>query len=243
MGSLARMPTARYDGIAQWYDNYIMGGAGSTIRLLADDLLVETLGTGSGRCLDLGCGTGGHADALRGLGWTVIGIDLSVEQVRIGRRRQVAVVADAATLPFADGTFDAVTTVMGTTDFDDLGAVVTEAERVLAPHGRLVVVGAHPCFGGAFAERRDDGSVVVHDGYRERRQVSGGHPMLGHGLRARVGARNLPLTELFRAVLGVRLRLDVVAEDGGDAAVPHLLALAASKPADETRTAPGRQRD
>jgi len=68
-------------------------------------------GPGPGRCLDLGCGTGFHLPTLLELGWTVTGVDISEDQLRIARDRAGAraelLQADAADLPFDDGTFEA----------------------------------------------------------------------------------------------------------------------------------------
>ena len=48
------MPTARYDGHADWYDESATGSAE-----LGRDSILELLGdAGDGPCLDLGCGTG-----------------------------------------------------------------------------------------------------------------------------------------------------------------------------------------
>ncbi|WP_242417931.1 class I SAM-dependent methyltransferase, partial [Frankia sp. CpI1-P] len=139
-------------------------GAGHPVARSADRLLARLLGPGQDRlCLDLGCGGGAHAPALAALGWRVIGVDVSARQVDFARRRGVsAVVAGAEELPFADRSLDAVATIMTTTDVDDLPPMFTEAHRVLRPGGRLVVVAAHPCFGGVFVERDDHGSCTVH---------------------------------------------------------------------------------
>lgn len=59
-------------------------------------------------------------------------------------------VASAERLPLRDRSVDAATMIMTSTDFDDLPPVFAEAHRVLRPGGHLVVVGAHPCFGGVF---------------------------------------------------------------------------------------------
>ncbi|GAB3079784.1 hypothetical protein GCM10027186_42530 [Micromonospora schwarzwaldensis] len=40
-------------------------------------------------------------------------------------------------------------------------AALTEAARVLPPGGRLVHVGVHPCFVGAFADRSEPERVVT----------------------------------------------------------------------------------
>ena len=81
----------------------------------------------------------------------VVGVDLSAGMGQRARRRvehadqsaQVAVLqADAASLPLRDGCADAA--FMGFTlelfDEDEIGHVLAQVGRVLAPHGRLCVV-------------------------------------------------------------------------------------------------------
>src|SRR5438105_4731876 len=94
---------ARYDGHADWYDAYISTEAvGLTTASL--DALVRMLGRGAGRCLDVGCGTGIAFETIEALGWSIVGIDLSHDQLRIARERadeRVELVhGDAADLPF-----------------------------------------------------------------------------------------------------------------------------------------------
>ncbi|ONH59431.1 methyltransferase [Frankia sp. CcI49] len=220
----------RYDDFADWYDVYATRGMGQPVARAAHRLLTRLLGSGQGRpCLDLGCGGGVHVPALAGLGWRVIGVDISARQIALARRRRIAaVVASADRLPIADQSVDAVATIMTTTDFDDLLPVFTEAHRVLRPGGRLVVVAAHPCFGGVFVERDSQGSCVVHAGYRVHQRVEE-HPLLGDGIRARVGVVNVPLPVLLNALTGAGLVLRETAEDDGDQPVPDLLALAATR--------------
>jgi SAM-dependent methyltransferase len=219
----------RYDEFAGWYDAYVTDGPGRPFARTADRLLTRLLGPGrGGRCLDLGCGGGAHFPALARLGWRVLGADISVRQIAVARRTGTPVmVADASRLPIAEGTVDAVAAIMTTTDFDDLRPVFAEAHRVLHPGGRLVAVTAHPCFGGVFVERDDRGSCVVHRGYRRYERVEE-HPLLGDGIRARVGVVNVPLPVLLNAVTGAGFVLQETAEDDGDQPVPELFALSAS---------------
>src|SRR5690606_25729681 len=61
---------ARYDGLAEWYDEFNAQGAAGNAPELAD-----LLGPGDGLCLDLGCGTGQYLDVIRSTGRTVVGLD------------------------------------------------------------------------------------------------------------------------------------------------------------------------
>jgi len=74
---------ARYDGLAEWYDGYIHGGGGSEYTDEIRRLLRELVGSGAGRLLDVGCGGGAFFDQLSALGWSVVGVDDSADQLRI----------------------------------------------------------------------------------------------------------------------------------------------------------------
>lgn len=221
----------RYDEFADRYDTYVTGGVGRPYAQSADRLLVRLLGPGHDRlCLDLGCGGGAHVPTLTGLGWRVTGVDISPQQVDLARRTGItATVANAEDLPFDDRSFNAVATIMTTTDFDHLPPVFAEAHRVLRPGGRLVVVASHPCFGGVFVEVGGQGSCIVHPGYRRHERIEE-HPLLGDGIRSRVGVVNVPLPTLLNALTGAGLILHETAEDDGDQPIPNLLGLTATRP-------------
>jgi SAM-dependent methyltransferase len=89
--------------------------------------------------LDLGCGDGRLTAELAATGARVVGCDLAVEQVVDARRRNLdAVVADAARLPFAARSFDAVLSNAALHWMRDSAAVLAETARVLRPGGRFV---------------------------------------------------------------------------------------------------------
>ena len=214
----------RYDGYADWYDSWNKQHAERN----APDVR-ELLGPGDGLCLDLGCGGGLYFDVLAATGRTVVGLDRSADQLRIarGRNRQI-VQGDAAALPFADGTFPAVATILISTDVDDFAAVLAEASRVLAPGGRLIFYGAHPCFNGPHTQLLDDGGILAHPTYR----LAGWHqeaPWWGPYVRKRVGMRQHPLAELLNAFVSAGLVIEHVAEPG-DRPIPVNLAIRARKP-------------
>jgi SAM-dependent methyltransferase len=97
--------------------------------------------------LDLGCGEGRVGLALDGLGHRLVGLDrarpLAELALSTGAYEQV-VVGDAASMPFADDTFDLVVAFMSLQDMDDAAGAVREAARVLRPEGRLVAAFVHP---------------------------------------------------------------------------------------------------
>jgi SAM-dependent methyltransferase len=215
---------SRYDGHAEWYDGWNKPHAERN----APDVQ-ELLGSGDGLCLDLGCGGGLYFDVLAATGRTVIGLDRSADQLRIARGRSRRVVqGDAAALPFADGTFPAVATILISTDVDDFAVVLAEASRVLAPGGLLAFYGAHPCFNGPHTQWMDDGGILAHPTYR----LAGWHqeaPWWGPYVRKRVGMRQHPLAELLNAFVSTGLVIEHVAEPG-HRPVPVILAIRARKP-------------
>jgi SAM-dependent methyltransferase len=201
-------PTARYDGLADWYDRDFLGDAlGSPTR----DVAVQLLGTETGRLLDVGCGTGWHTIAFREHGWSVTGVDVSADMLRLARKRGLDVVeADASALPFDDESFDAVVSLWTHTDVDDFGALLAEAVRVLRRGGPLVYVGAHPCWVGPHARFASaEGVSELHPGYLDRGRYGTGAPGVGpDGLRAKVGGVHLPLGQFLQAFLDVGLTLE-----------------------------------
>jgi SAM-dependent methyltransferase len=217
---------ARYDRIAEWYDaNFAESDWGQTMRAVA----VRLLGTGPGRLLDVGCGTGAHDDAFAEGGWTVTGVDISAAQLRLARDRGVDVVqADATQLPFGDGSFDGVVSLGTHTDFDDFAAAMREAARVLKPGGILVYVGVHPCFVGPHSWYDDGGRPILHPGYRDTTRRSEAHGIWSEGLRAKVGAVHLPLACFVQAFLDAGLVLERF-EEPDDREYPKLVALRARR--------------
>src|SRR5262249_23945392 len=143
------------------------------------DAVRRLAGPGPGRCLDLGCGTGFHLATLRDLGWTVTGVDLSDDQLRIARDRAddfaEIVEEDAAEIPFEDAAFSLVFSAFTHTDFEDFARLLREAVRVLEPRGRLVYLGPHPCFVGPHSRFIEGKGVPkLHPGYEQTRRYTEG---------------------------------------------------------------------
>jgi ubiquinone/menaquinone biosynthesis C-methylase UbiE len=213
---------ARYDGLADWYDEHNAPAADLNAAELA-----ALLGPGDGLCLDLGCGTGQYAAAIRGTGRTPIGADYSADQLRLAASRNHALVqADGAALPFAGGSFPCVVLMWISTDVDDFGAVLREACRVLAPGGMLLFYGVHPCFNGPCIETGPDGSVTVHPTYRQAGWHEPAPWWKPNGIRRRTGVRHVPLADLMNAFVEAGLRIDHVAEPR-DHPIPFGLAVRA----------------
>jgi SAM-dependent methyltransferase len=187
------VPTvARYDGLADWYDaEFARSEGGSDAR----ELVLRLLGDGPGTLIDVGCGTGAHTAAFAEHGWSVSGVDLSEDQLRLARGRGLDVVrADAADLPFDDASFDAAVSMHTHTDVDDFAAVVREIARVLRPAAPFVYLGVHPCFVGPHSRFvAAEGIPLLHPGYWETARYTEAPGISPAGLRAKVGATHLPL--------------------------------------------------
>jgi SAM-dependent methyltransferase len=111
------------------------------MRAITDALLGSVQGTGTGRILDAGCGTGNNLLHLGGRAMAV-GVDLSEEALRFCRSRGVrAVGGNLLRLPFRDAAFDCVTSfdVLYHQWITDDAAAVAELARVLRPGGLLLV--------------------------------------------------------------------------------------------------------
>jgi SAM-dependent methyltransferase len=213
--------TARYDGLAAWYDEF-------RPTLSADELdaLERLLGPGRGLCLDLGCGTGVALEPVRRLGWTVVGVDVSDDLLAVARERGMeAELAPAEALPFDDASFDGGVSIWTHTDVDDFQTVLGELARVLRPEAPFVYIGAHPCFVGPHS--RFIGAVGVptlHPGYRSTGRYDGGPAISPDGLRSRVGATHLPLGLFLQAFFDCGFRLERF-EELGAREYPYVVAL------------------
>ncbi len=224
---------AAYDGLADWYDAWIHEsrgrGAGED-----RDVLKELLGRGPGRLLDQGCGGGRFLSFFAELGWSVVGIDESEDQLRIARPRAEAAGAElvhgnATALPFDDESFDAVVAVFVSTDIEPWEALVAEAARVLRSGGRFVHVGTHPALVGPHSAFDPDGNRwIVAEGYRERGRQFDLPGFRPEGIRIRVGAVHVPLDDFLNALLDAGLTLTRVRE-GRQIDPPWLFAVRAEK--------------
>nr|WP_255520543.1 demethylmenaquinone methyltransferase [Corynebacterium meridianum] len=92
------------------------------------------------RVLDLAAGTAVSTVELARSGAWCVACDFSSGMLAAGAHRAVSKVAgDGLALPFADGSFDAVTISFGLRNFADTRAGLREMARVTRPGGRLTI--------------------------------------------------------------------------------------------------------
>lgn len=103
------------------------------------------------RVLDLAAGTGTSSQPFADRGAHVVPCDFSLGMLRVGKRGRPHLsftAGDGTRLPFADGTFDAVTISFGLRNIVDPDLGLRELRRVTRPGGRLVVCEfSHPTNG------------------------------------------------------------------------------------------------
>lgn len=121
---------------------------------------VEFLATVPSGCrvLEIGIGPGRDAAAFVATGATVIGVDLSIEHIRLATSAGAhGGVASVRHLPFVDAAFDAVWTMstLMHVPATAIDGALAEVRRVLAPGGRL----AAGVWGGQDAENHLDGGT------------------------------------------------------------------------------------
>jgi demethylmenaquinone methyltransferase/2-methoxy-6-polyprenyl-1,4-benzoquinol methylase len=133
---------AMFDGVARRYDltNDVLSlGQDRRWRTAVLRAVAPTAGE---RILDLAAGTGTSSRPFADAGAVVVPCDFSQGMLQVGKeaRPELPFVAgDGTRLPFADGTFDAVTISFGLRNIVDPDAGLRELRRVTRPGGRLVV--------------------------------------------------------------------------------------------------------
>ena len=98
------------------------------------------------RVLEIGCGSGVTAAALNSrFDMDVVGVDVDPVQIKLATKRRGSnerlrfIEADATALPFDDGEFDLVVSLMVLHHILDWPRVISEAARVLKPEGIYIL--------------------------------------------------------------------------------------------------------
>jgi len=152
-----------YDRISPIYDQCFV-----THKLHASNMAEILLEGYKGRekntlVLDLGCGTGLLSNILVSKGFEVLGIDISLESLRLLQQRESrinTIQADATLLQFTGGSCHAVVSLGAWRHFSDPRRVIAEVARILKDDGLLIVGYFPPAIGG-----------VVHQGDSYWRQL------------------------------------------------------------------------
>ena len=167
------------------------------------------------KTLDLGCGEGRLSNDLARLGHTVIGIGRSpmlVEAARAGYP-EIAELADAASLPFRDKSFDCVVAFMSLQDTDDLDAVIGECGRVLSEGGRLCFAIVHPInSAGWFDDVTPDAGFVIEGSYPDESFYE--HSRARGGLAMTFVSKHRPLQSYSDALARAGFLIESIREQG-----------------------------
>lgn len=138
-----------YESIAAEYDER-MAGQGALDQIFTDtetDFLLSRIRPAD-EVLDLGCGTGRFTLSLAERASSVTGLDISPRMLAVTRGKLAdrglnadLCEADMTSLPFADGSFDAVVSMLTLMHLprEDRQQAFCEAARVLKPGGRLLI--------------------------------------------------------------------------------------------------------
>ncbi len=136
-----------WEANAEWWQAGFTEGADPEYEEQILPLAVTHLG-GARRMLDVGCGEGQVSRLALAVGADLaVGVDPTRAQVEVAAERGGGPLygrADAAGLPFASGSFDAVVACLVFEHIPDLDAAIAEVARVLAVGGRFLLFLNHP---------------------------------------------------------------------------------------------------
>ncbi|HEV2377959.1 MAG TPA: class I SAM-dependent methyltransferase [Streptosporangiaceae bacterium] len=183
----------------------------------------------AGLVIELGCGEGRVCRELSRLGYRIVGLDRSPTMTQAAKAASPALpftLADAAALPFADGSAALVISCMSLHDMDDLAGVLRECARVLRPRGQLHITTLHP-----FATVEDD-DTVRSPAFRVSRPYLQTRHYQDHverdGLRMTFTGVHRPLGAYTAALLANHFVLTDLTEMG-ERNIPWLLVLRAER--------------
>lgn len=127
-----------------------------------------------GLTLEIGCGEGRSTRDLVARGHFVVATDISPTLIHYAAVADPAanyLLADAAVLPFRDGSFDAIVAYNSLMNVEDLPRAVSESARVLRAGGRFCICVTHPIAdAGRFESRDADAPFVIRGSYLAKRR-------------------------------------------------------------------------
>jgi demethylmenaquinone methyltransferase/2-methoxy-6-polyprenyl-1,4-benzoquinol methylase len=139
-----------FNAIADRYDllNHILSG-GTDIYWRRKAISKLNISPNS-LVLDIACGTGDFAFTTHKLKKSkVIGIDIATKMLLLGKKKAVDrdssgnihfLAGDGENIPFASGTFDAVTIAFGVRNMEDIKKNISEMSRILKPNGEIIIL-------------------------------------------------------------------------------------------------------
>lgn len=130
-----------YDEIAEIYDSRYDRDRGRTYYSHISRTVMEKLPR-KGHLLDIGCGTGLFVERYVASGGTAVGLDISrgmIGKARDRCRKSQFTVGNAEHLPFADGSFNAISSLLAFSYVKEPDLMLEEAFRVLRPGGSAVI--------------------------------------------------------------------------------------------------------
>jgi ubiquinone/menaquinone biosynthesis C-methylase UbiE len=140
-----------YDRIAPIYDEVFTSHLVHAEKMLTELLQKYPKDRGVVTVLDLGCGTGALTSRLRTLGFAVIGLDISLDSLRLQKTRDSGVnlvQADLGALPFSDGCAQAALCLGVWRHLDSPEHTMDEVCRLLDQDGCFLVGYFPPKLGG-----------------------------------------------------------------------------------------------
>ncbi len=135
-----------YRTVARLYDN-LFGTATKELRLAGLGMFKPASNMS---VLDVGCGTGAHLALYQRSHSHLFGIDSSPAMLEVAHQRlresATLTLGDGAAMPYADGKFDLVMSMLTLHGMpsETRAAVVREMKRVLKDDGRLLLIDFHP---------------------------------------------------------------------------------------------------
>lgn len=131
-----------FDGVAKRYDLFNSVLSLGQVHAWRRATVAAVAPRPGQRILDLAAGTGTSSAVLAETGAYVVASDISLGMLTQGRLQQPHldfVAGDALALPFADGTFDAVTISYGLRNVEHTLEALVEMRRVTRCGGRVVI--------------------------------------------------------------------------------------------------------
>jgi SAM-dependent methyltransferase len=165
--------------------------------------------------LEIGCGEGRVTRDLAERGHRMTAVDASPTLLAAAEEampRAEYVLADAADLPFEDGSFDCVVAYNSLIDIQDMPGAVREAARVLTPDGRFCICVTHPLAdAGLFEAREGDAPFVITGSYLDSRRVAC-EVEREDGLQMKFWGWSYPLSDYTRALEDAGFALEALRE-------------------------------